>query len=165
MILRNAPHNNKDREKLKSMRSISNNQRRLYNSNTLLKITEAIGGSTLLISFPLITSHQSQCWFEWFGWWEVPKALKHQSGQDSTRHPPKWCHITSDIPKTKRLIPLYGHWSSLGLNTLLGPSVEGRGQEQDVCLAQFFCYSNRCFPTMGEISLVRSCVEHSMSLH
>lgn len=113
-----------------------------------------------LISFLLITSNQSESWFELLDWWG-PKALKHQTVHASSRQQAKvmpyhiWHPKAGEIDPPLLLIQ-FRVWT----HTL---AERGRkGQEQDLILAQFFCHGNRWSPTMREIITAGSCAEHSM---
>lgn len=72
--------------------------------------------------------------------------------------PPSQSNAISHLtPQSLRNWSPYMAIDRVGVWTCARAEHGGKGQEQDVRLAQFFCYGNRWSPTMGEISLVRSC--------
>lgn len=118
-------------------------------------------GSTSPVSFPLITSRQSESWFKLFqlmrrNWklWSISCWLGHQAKVMLYHiwHPKAW-EIDPPPSMTIDRVGVWTHTQSVW-----------KGQEWDLCLAQFFCYGNRWSPTMGEISPVGLREEHSVSL-
>lgn len=92
------------------------------------------------------------------------KSFEASVGPSSFTPPAKVMPYHIWHPKDWDIDPPVWPLIGLGFERMLGPSIERRGQKQDVCLDQFFCHRNRCSPTMGLISLVRSYEVHNMSL-
>lgn len=122
--------------------------------------------SAPLISFPLITSHQSESWFEWFDddWWGEPNALKHQSDRAPLRHPAKVMPYHIWHPKDWEIDPSVWPLIGLGFEQALGPSMEGRVRSKMCAWLRSFVTGIDDLPPWGRLAQSGH-TKHSMILY